>query len=115
MNPIYDPARQDFLRELSSRQRVQVTRLFLQAVIPGISDPPDVCAAVRCLAMTSAFRDDHPSLSPWLVHQIDGSGEGYGPEAVAYARWSISWLLMPRTVQVRWLDQVAGQHERADQ
>jgi hypothetical protein len=102
LNPIDAPERQDFLAGLPALARVQVTRVFLQAVIPGISTPEDVCAAVRHLAMGRGFIEDHPFLSQWLVHRIDAGGAALG-----FAGWCHGWLLLPRSVQARWLADVA--------
>lgn len=112
MNPLFSSDRQTLIEGLERLQRVQVTRLFLQAVIPGISEPDHVCAAVRAQAMTAGFREDYPQLSQWLVHKIDGSQDGYSAAALGFARWAIDWVLLPRTVQARWLADAAQRMTR---
>ena len=90
-NPIDDPRRQTFLEGLTGAQRSQVTRAFMRQVIPGLSEPEHLTAAVRAEAMSSGYQDSHPTLSQWLVHRIDA-----GQVALDFGAWVIDWMALPR-------------------
>jgi len=101
-NPIKSKARQDFLKGLEPKQRSQVTRVFLGAIIPGISEPEHLTAAVRHQAMGKGFVDSHPTLAPWLVTMIDE-----GDRALSFARWCIEWQSIPHWARVQHLADMA--------
>jgi hypothetical protein len=102
VNPIDDPRRQAFLSSLPALARGAVTRAFLEEIIPGITEPEHVCAAVRAKAMCSGYRDDRPYLSRWLVLQVDA-----GTRALEFAAWCIDWEALPREEKVLHLADIA--------
>jgi len=103
VNPIDDARRQDFLRTLPALARAEVTRAFMEEIIPGINESEHLCAAVRAKAMCRGYREDHPFLSQWLVHKIDA-----GAPALAFSGWCISWSALSRDAKVLFLTEIAA-------